>query len=458
MELVEYCNLSHTSLIHNRTIPLQDLGEANSTLNITATPAFTFIGGAGNDGYFGGFGDTLFDGRGGIDVVDYTRVNQAVSLGARGVVNKGTAGVDQLVSIEQIIAPAGFANLIDGSTANGTSSSMVVNLATNSLTVNVSPTIALNLGIQNFVNVLGTSQDDAIVGNTADNILIGGAGRDILRGGGGFDLLAGGTGGDLFVLGDATQLDGLGNGYATITDWDAAADWIITGGNPNAYSLRFDNVSGGLSLDTIIFFGNDVVAVIEDATDVDIARDFRFVNSAGDIVFSGSSGNDTFIGGLGDTVFNGGSGNDTVDYSAFNRGISLGARGIVDKGAAGTDQLVNIERVIAPIGFANLIDDSTANGTNASFNVNLATNFLTVNVSPTFTLNLEIRNFLNVIGTAQNDVIVGNTADNILIGGAGRFNVNLATNFCAGAEASIASLAAQGLISLFWERARNWMV
>ena len=379
---------------------------------------FVFIGEATNDSYSAGFGNTLFNGQGGVDVVDYLRVNQGITLGARGFVNKGTAGIDQLVSIERILAPIGFNNWIDGSTANGTGASMNVNLSTNSLRVNVSPTFALEFEVQNFGNVIGSSQEDIIIGNIIDNVISGGAGSDIIRGGGGFDRLTGGTGTDFFVLGDATQLDGLGQGFATITDWNAIADFIVTGGNPDNYSLSFLNVSGSLALDTVISFGNDVVAVIEDNTNVNITRDFRFVTPGVNRNNVGTTGNDRMIGEFGNTFINGGVGFDTIDYRGLNQGITLGARGFVNKGLAGIDQLIAVESVIAPLGYSNLIDGSTA-GIGGAITVDLSSNSLLANVSPNFSINLTIQNFVNVVGTGQDDVIQGNAQNNILIGGAG---------------------------------------
>ncbi len=63
---------------------------------------------------------------------------------------------------------------------------------------------------------------------------------------------------------------------STIADWSAADDFIVTGGNRSAYALSFVNVSGGAVLDTVIFFVNDAIAVIEDTTNVNLDRDFIF--------------------------------------------------------------------------------------------------------------------------------------------------------------------------------------
>ncbi|MEG4862412.1 MULTISPECIES: calcium-binding protein [unclassified Microcoleus] len=124
----------------------------------------------------------------------------------------------------------------------------------------------------------------------------------------------------------------------------------------------------------------------------------------------GSSGTDSILGGLG---------TDTISYLSLSNGITLEAKGIVDKGAAGTDSLQSIEQIIAPLGQINTIDASTGSGT-ASINANLSQNSLAVNNLPGIgTLNFTVENFANVTGTPNVDVITGNNLDNYLIGGAG---------------------------------------
>ncbi|MBE9163811.1 calcium-binding protein [Tychonema sp. LEGE 06208] len=124
----------------------------------------------------------------------------------------------------------------------------------------------------------------------------------------------------------------------------------------------------------------------------------------------GSSGTDSILGGLG---------TDTISYLSLSNGITLEAKGIVYKGAAGTDSLQSIEQIIAPLGQINTIDASTGSGT-ASINANLSQNSLAVNNLPGIgTLNFTVENFANVTGTPNVDVITGNNLDNYLIGGAG---------------------------------------
>ena len=122
---------------------------------------------------------------------------------------------------------------------------------------------------------------DTLLGYSGDDVLVGGAGKDRLDGygftGTEFDTLIGGNGFDTFVLGGFWGVSYLGDGYATITDWDFRRDWLEVTGNRYQYSLGFDNFSGGSSLDTLVYFEEDLIAVVEDSTKVSIYRDFLFV-------------------------------------------------------------------------------------------------------------------------------------------------------------------------------------
>jgi Ca2+-binding RTX toxin-like protein len=133
----------------------------------------------------------------------------------------------------------------------------------------------------------------------------------------------------------------------------------------------------------------------------------------------GSGGNDTFISSPGSDVINGGNGFDTVDYSNFRGGITLFTGGGINKGGFGTDEIFNIERIIAPSGQVNTINASRSSGI-VSLNVDLGQNRLTVNNIPRLgTLNFQVFNFNNVFGTIAGDRIVGNNFNNTIDGSAG---------------------------------------
>ena len=105
---------------------------------------------AGEDVLEGGDGNDVLDGGTGIDTASYASAAQAVSvsLAVTGPQDTGGAGIDTLVSIE---------------------------------------------------NLTGSDHNDILTGNAGANALSGGAGDDILIGGAGADTLIGGAGNDILV-------------------------------------------------------------------------------------------------------------------------------------------------------------------------------------------------------------------------------------------------------------------
>jgi Ca2+-binding RTX toxin-like protein len=133
-----------------------------------------------------------------------------------------------------------------------------------------------------FNNYLeGFGGDDNLSGNAGSDALVGGSGNDDLIGYGGtsyeYDYLIGGTGADLFVLGSSLYGDYyLGDGYATIADfyWQEG-DYISVGNDISQYSLdQSTDLLGSSAIDTAIYKGNDLIAVVQDTTDVIASRDF----------------------------------------------------------------------------------------------------------------------------------------------------------------------------------------
>ncbi len=131
----------------------------------------------------------------------------------------------------------------------------------------------------------GGDDNDELIGEEGDDELIGGNGNDTLTGSNpsewnsGFeetDFLTGGSGGDTFVLGDSYEVyyngDGT-EGFAAIIDFDSTeGDKFIVHGSLSDYSLApFD--TGSLA----ILFQEDLIAFVENTTDVVLSRDFIFV-------------------------------------------------------------------------------------------------------------------------------------------------------------------------------------
>ena len=138
--------------------------------------------------------------------------------------------------------------------------------------------------------LLGGDDNDTLLGGYGDDTLYGDSGNNYLNGfGGGYsveiDTLTGGSGADTFAIGDSTGVGYLGGydyltntdgSYALITDFSAADD-LIQAYAGASYSLGYGDWSGGYALDTAIYTGGDLLAVVQDTTNVDIYREFLFV-------------------------------------------------------------------------------------------------------------------------------------------------------------------------------------
>ncbi|MFB2936837.1 calcium-binding protein [Aerosakkonemataceae cyanobacterium BLCC-F154] len=111
----------------------------------------------------------------------------------------------------------------------------------------------------------GDSGNDELYGGTGNDSLIGGSGDDYLsghsgNGGTSYDVVTGGTGGDTFALGFSTTVHYLGNGYATITDFNSAeGDFVEVAGSVADYSL----IQSGSN--TNISYNNDLIAIVQNA-------------------------------------------------------------------------------------------------------------------------------------------------------------------------------------------------
>lgn len=275
-------------------------GEGNDTLIgdiFGGTDNDSLDGGAGNDTLNGGLGrDTLVGGAGddfyAIASADATITEQA---------NQGTDRVNSSISFTlganlETLALTGTANI------NGTG--------------NAFDNIILGNSADNFLNGLagndginGLDGNDSLIGELGNDTLTGGGGNDVLTGGNGNDILAGGEGrdvlngfstdaltseqdrlsgndgNDLFVLGFSVSTrtrvgySNFGNSdFAILEDFSAAqVDKIRVGGSISDYRLdTTQSVSGigGNAIDTRIFRNNELIAVVQDNTDVSINRDF----------------------------------------------------------------------------------------------------------------------------------------------------------------------------------------
>lgn len=151
-------------------------------------------------------------------------------------------------------------------------------------------------GNTNNDTIYGDDGNDRLFGWSGNDTLYGGSGSDYLSGGSGsdfiqgswsttynsdeYDTLVGGSGMDTFVIG--TSWSGnfyQGWGYATITDYNALDDWIQVRGSASNFTLdKSWNFGGSSALDTAIYRNGDLLAVVQDTTNIQLTSYyFKFV-------------------------------------------------------------------------------------------------------------------------------------------------------------------------------------
>ncbi|MEH2326844.1 MAG: calcium-binding protein [Nostoc sp.] len=165
-----------------------------------------------------------------------------------------------------------------------------------------------------------------------------------------------------------------------------------------------------------------------------LAGDDLIDGRGGNDVIDGGLGNDTLIGGAGDDTFtdsrgndsiNGGDGLDTADYSKLGQAITLsGVGAIIKAGGFGTDQVFQVETVIADASVANNTIDVSQSLPGVSVTVNLEAKTISANNVPSSgTLTFNVVNFDDFFGTNEADTITGDSQDNRLVGGLGNDSI-----------------------------------
>ncbi|MBC6981702.1 hypothetical protein [Caulobacter sp. 17J80-11] len=220
----------------------------------------------GDDLLDGGAGNDVLDGGLNFDTATYAGASAGVTvnLTVSGAQNTGGAGIDTLISIE---------------------------------------------------NVTGSAFNDHLRGNTGANTLIGGAGDDVLEGGGGEDRLDGGTGNDTASY---------ANSAAAVTINLNAGGTQATGGAGTDTLISIENVTGSRFADTLR--GNAVANVLDGGAGADVliggGGNDILVGGAGNDVMTGGTGDDLFVFGTGfgqDRIddFVAGGTEDRLDFSAY---------------------------------------------------------------------------------------------------------------------------------------------
>lgn len=324
--------------------------------------------------------------------------------------------------------------------------------------------------------LVGGAGDDNLIGSLGNDTLIGGAGNDFLNASIGIDILDGGDGDDEMHAGDGNDtLDG-GKGNDRMFG-DFGAD-IMRGGDGDDYldgSDGNDDIQGGTGDDTLIggqgadrLDGGGGVDTADYSTggavginlgtgetsgaatgDILISIENLRGSSQGDI-FVGDAGNNTFFGSGGADTMVGQGGLDTVDYSSSAAAVTINTNSLAadplvfatgSGGDAEGDQLQLIERYVGSafadvfnggerdeffvggagadtINGAGGVDTAEYGGSSAGVTVVLGAGGSGTGSGGDAAGDV-LGGIENLIGSAFNDVLIGNGETNRLEGGDG---------------------------------------
>lgn len=384
----------------------------------------------GNDWIDPGVGTETIDGLAGNDTISYASATSAQTV----VLNTSSGDGKTLSNFENIFGSIYADNLkgdandnviegglggdtIDGAAGNDTVSYLY---ASGGVTVNLTGTsyIIFNLfsanansskgadgidSLSNLENIVGSSYDDILIGNSSDNVINGNDGNDVIVGGLGSDTLTG------------------GNGVDTLSYLLSTASITMT--------LSGTGTAGDALGDTVSGFENLIGTSYNDTLTGDI----------GDNVIDGFYGDDTI---------NGAGGIDTITYKlspSASVTVNLSSTGVNATGGLGSDTLTNFENIIGSDyndtltgdGGANVIEggkgnDTLAGGSGAdTVSYINASSAVSVNISTSTVKGVSansatggdgtdtLNGFESIIGSAFNDVLIGESGANTIKAGAG---------------------------------------
>ena len=392
----------------------------------------TIIGSTGNDFIDGGKSKTGTTG----DVLDYGNSGFGIDLGGSGLILKGdgSQGTDQISNIETIIGDSTQFNAIDGALNASGNASFDINLEEETfvLTPEVPNTFfpePISFNIVNFNNVEGTVNNDTIIGNLGENVILGSGGNDFLDGGEGFDVLSyeelGETSITLGALGTVTKTPDLGYGIAgsdlvsnfeVIVATDQGIRNTIDGGDIEGAQIEVNLEEEFLQ---VVLFDDDGLN-----PEVDVLNPLSFIvvnfqdvrGTAEDDTITGDSQDNLFIGSRGNDNYDGTDGVNTISYEDLAGPVTLGGSGVIVKADGGTDSILGIDTIVGNELEFNIIDGTLNAAGNASLDVNLTNETLVVTpeVPNTFfpgPITFDVRNFIDVKGTVNDDTIVGSNGE-----------------------------------------------
>jgi Ca2+-binding RTX toxin-like protein len=239
-----------------------------------------------------------------------------------------------------------------------------------------------------------------ILGNELDNVLIGNDAPNTISGGGGSDTIVGGLGGD-FIQPGASRIVYSSVAESSGTNWDMINQFVHGGTTIDLSALDVTSFTFEDHSRDYQFYQNsamDYADYITGWTDVSVQTsdgtmnfeinglfdlsDFIWNRAPGAIAYlngsttndslGGTDGNDTISGMAGDdvlqgkggtNVLDGGDGYDTASYADATSGVTadLNIIGAQDTGGAGHDTLISIEGLLGSAHNDVLVGDGGAN-------------------------------------------------------------------------------------------------
>lgn len=387
----------------------------------------------GNDTLAGGAGNDTLNGGSGIDTASYGAAATAVTvdLGNASAQNTSGAGTDTLSSIENVTGSA-FNDTLTGDSGNntinggdgndtltggsgddtltggnGTDTASYAS-ASAGVTVSLAATTAQNTvsagsdTLSSVESLTGSAFDDVLTGDSNANTIDAGAGNDTVEGGLGNDILIGGLG----------------------------IDWLSFASATSSVTVNL----GTLTAQNTGLTGSDTISGFE-----------NLLGSAFDDTITGSGGSNLIEGGAGNDIMDGGASTDTLSYLHATAGVTIDLSVTTQQntGGAGLDTVTSFENVIGSAYNDTITGTSSANVIEGGLGNDILTGGLSTDTASyasatsgvTVSLALGYQNtgvtgydtltsFENLLGSAYNDTLTGDTNQNLINGGAGNDTID----------------------------------
>ena len=438
------------------------------------TGADTMAGGAGNDTYvLDNTGDVVIENAGeGTDAIQ-SSVTYTLSTNVENLSQTGTGNINgtgnALANI--IIGNSGnntLAGLAGADTLDGALGTDTATYVASAAAVNISLATGQSHGgdaegdtLINIENLTGSGLDDVLegdglhglagietlpmpafeftdtltgfenlTGSAWDDILSGSSAANVLAGLDGNDTLNGGGGADTLLGGDGNDFVDGGAGVDTMRGGTGNDTYVVD----NTGDLVIENSDEGA--DTI---RSSVTFTLSGNVENLILTGGGNINGTGNAaanVITGNAGNNALAGLAGADVLDGGLGTDTETYAASAAGVNVSlATGLGLGGDAEGDTLINIENLTGS-GLDDILEGDSGNnvltggtGTN-TVSYQHAVSGVTVSLATTGAQNTigagtdSLSGFENLIGSAWNDILTGSSAPNVLTGLDGNDTLN----------------------------------